>query len=155
MIAFPCFERDLLTSYLNFLNNKSIPAAIYCQDSSVKISKKIKLHSTPMICAPSSLVDEVVHVFHRPFEYHVTYTRAGFTFLQYFLPKNILRSLEDTYKVLINNFLHFTRIRGCLLADVEKAMHILVEKLDKHHISTKLIVDTEVRSTCTFYFSFL
>ena len=127
---------------------------MYFQDSSAKISKKFKHNHTPMICVPSSQVEEVTQVFNRPFEYQVTYTHAGFTYLQYFIPKNVLRSLEDTYRVLINTFPHFTRIRGCILADVEKGMQIMVKKLDMHHISTKLIVDTEVSSTCTLYFSF-
>ena len=107
-----------------------------------------------MICPPSPQVEEVSQVLYRPFEYQITYTHAGFAYLQYCISKNILQSLEDSYKVLISTYPHFTRIRGCLLADVEKGMHILVNQLDMHHVSTKLIVDTEVSFTCTLYFSF-
>ena len=54
-IPFPCFVRDLISSYLGFLKERKIPAAIYYED--------VSRSSEPMICLKSSHADEVSHVF--------------------------------------------------------------------------------------------
>ena len=77
-IPFPSFVRDLLTSYLAFLKERRIPAAINYENATGKIFKKFRAKSTPMIYLKSTHLDEVSNVFNQPSESRLKYTRAGF-----------------------------------------------------------------------------
>ena len=64
-ILFPTVVRDLLTSYLAFLKERRLPAAIYYENATGNSFKKFRAKSTPMIYPKSTHLDEVSHVFHQ------------------------------------------------------------------------------------------
>ena len=143
-IPFPNFVRDLLTSYLAFLKERKIPAAIYYEDATGKVFKKFRANSTPMIYLKSTHVDEVSHVFHQPSESRLKYTRAGFKQLVDHTSKGFISSLETSHHLLVQVFPDFVSIRGCLLHDVEAVERKLLFHLQQHVLSCKHISQSMV-----------
>ena len=119
-------------------------ASVFFQSDSGKIYKKFKVSHRPMMCVPNSHMKEVCDVVSSPFECHITYSRAGFSDLMSHSTKNYISGMEQSHCVLIQPYVDYVRIRGCIFELIEAVKSKLEKRLELHLASSSHVPNAEV-----------
>ena len=98
-----------------------------------------------MMCVRNSHIKQVCDAVSSPFECHITYTRVGFYDLMSHSTKEYVSGMEQLHSVIIQPYIDYVKIRGCIFLHIEVVRSKLEESLKLHYISSRQILKFEVR----------